>query len=644
MKVLSVKTYKVENIMLQAMNDRIKGCLGIAIVILISLSFALWGVQSYLDDSGPRYAAKVNGEEITAREFERTVSIQRQGLLRQYGGKLPIEESVLRDTTLTQLINQRLLENVSHNQGYRVSDNLLTARIKQLYTQEGVFNRELFEANIASLGMSVPMYEQSLRNELRMQQVKAGIINSSFATKQEVSDLASLQGQTRDISTAIFNVEHFSADYTPTVDEVETFYNANPQRFMTAEKMTVDYVEIKSNDLAGNVEIDEAMITKMYDEYVASARGREERKARHILITPSDDKVAAAMKINSIKSELEEGADFGELAKKYSQDTASAEESGGLGWIGSGEMVKPFEKALFALEKGELSDIVTTQFGFHLIQLDEIRSETITPLGVKRYEFEDELKADSVASTFYDLSERLASLAYENPDNLEVIEDELGLEIKTSDEFSRAEGKKIAENEKFRNIAFSPLILEQGSNSDIIEISPTHVAVLRINEHKPETRIPLETVKSRVENILKGQQGHERTKAAAVAAKTKLDSGAMLESIKTEGVSVVDVKTLARTESGRVSDPLILRNAFDMPILKDNKPRLKVVDLLSGDVAIVVLTKVNVAEVTAKDKLDLMKREITSDKAIREFTGALDQITNNADIDKNIQILEDKSN
>ncbi len=630
--------------MLQAMNDRIKGCLGIAIVILIGLSFTLWGIQSYLDDGGPRYAAKVNGEEITAREFERTVSIQRQSLLREYGGKLPIEESVLRDTTLTQLINQRLLESVSHDQGYRVSDNLLTARIQQLFTQEGAFNREFFESNVASLGMSIPMYEQSLRSELRMQQVKSGIINSSFATKQEVSKLASLQGQTRDISTATFNVEHFSADYAPTADEVKTFYEANPKRFMTIEKMSVDYVEIKSSDLAGNVEIDEAMITKMYDEYVASARGREERKVRHILLKASDDKVAAAMKINSIRSELEEGADFAELAKKYSQDTASAEESGNLGWIGSGEMAKPFEKALFALKKGELSDIVTTQFGFHLIQLDDIRSETITPLGVKRYEFEEELKADSVASTFYDLSERLASLAYENPDNLDIIKEELGLEIKTSDSFSLADGKEIAANEKVRNIAFSPLILEQGSNSDIIEISPTHVAVLRINEHKPETVIPLETVKSKVENILKAQQGHKRTKAAALVAKTKLESGATLDSIKAKGVSVVDVKALARTENGRVSDPLVLRNAFDMPIIEDSKPRVKVVDLLSGDVAIVMLTKVNIAEVAAKDKLDLVKREITSDKAVREFTGALDLMINNADIDKNIRILEDKNN
>ena len=489
--------------MLQAINDRIKGWLGIAIVVLIGLPFALWGIQSYLDDSGPRYAAKVNGTEITSNEFERTVSMQRQAMMRKYGGNLPVEESVLRDTTLTQLINQRLLENVSYENGYRVSDNILSAKIKQQFSQEGVFDRERFEMSVASLGMNIPMYEQTLRNELRVQQMQAAIINSSFATKQEINSLASLEGQTRDISTITFNVEHFSADYSPTDEEIQTFYNENPQRFMTPEKVLVDYVEIKSEDLAENVEIDEAMIRKMYDDYVASARGREERKARHILLKASDDKEAATKKMESIIAELTAGVDFGELAQKHSQDTGSAAESGDLGWVALGDMVKPFEKALFSMEKGGVSEIVTTQFGIHLIKLDDVRSESITPIGVKRYEFEEELKADIVASTFYDLSERLASLAYENPDNLDVIKEELGLEVKTSLPFSRALGEAIATNEKFRNIAFSPLVLEQGSNSDIIEISPTHVVVLRINKHTPEMAIPLETVKSKVEKYIK---------------------------------------------------------------------------------------------------------------------------------------------
>ena len=513
--------------MLQAINDRIKGWLGIAIVILIGLPFALWGIQSYLDDTGPMYAAKVNDMEISANELERSVSRQRQMILRQNDGKLPIEENVLRERTLTQLINQRLLEGVTYDDGYRISDVVLSERIRQMYTVDGIFDRARFEVNVASLGMSIPMYEQALRSELRLQQMQSAITNSSFVTKKEVNDLTSLNEQTRDMTVFTFDLDHFSTALTSSDEEIKKYYDENIQRFMVPEKIKVDYVEITSDSLAESVAVDEAQIKKMYDDYVASISGREERKARHILLSTvvtdgAEEKAAAKSKIAALKQELDNGADFAALAKKHSQDQGSAEEGGDLDWVALGEMVKPFEQALFNMEKGSVSEVVETQFGYHLIMLDDVRSETVEPLGVKRYEFEDELKSDAIASMFYDLSERLASTAYENPDNLDVVVEDLGLKLKTTDYFSRFKGDGIADNEKVRNIAYSSLVLEQGSNSDIVEISPTHVVVIRLNEHVPATAIPLEDVNSKIEAILKALNGHEQTRTAALDVKSKI--------------------------------------------------------------------------------------------------------------------------
>ena len=407
--------------MLQAINDRIKGWLGIVIVVLIGLPFALWGIQSYFDDAGPRYAAKVNDSEISASEFERSVSMQRQTLLSQNGGKLPVEENVLRERTLSQMINQRLLEGVTYESGYRISDAVLSERIRQLFTVDGEFDRQRFEATVASIGMNIPMYEHALRNELRLQQMQSGIANSAFVTNQEVNYLAKISEQTRDISVLTLNIDHFSTAARATDEEIKQYYDANLSQFMVPEKMKVDYVEITSDALAENVDIDEDQIKKMYDDYVKSVSGREERRASHILIQASENKAAAQIKIESLKKELELGADFAELAKQHSEDPGSAANGGDLDWVALGEMVKPFEKALFALDKGAVSDVVETQFGYHLIKLVDVRSEPVIPLGVKRYEFEDEIKADSVASMFYDLSERLASTAYENPDSLDVV-------------------------------------------------------------------------------------------------------------------------------------------------------------------------------------------------------------------------------
>lgn len=626
--------------MLQAINDRIKGWLGIVIVVLIGLPFALWGIQSYLDDSGPMYAAKVNGTEISSNTFERTVSMQRQSMLRQYGGNLPIEEKELRKSTLSQLVNQKLLENVTFDSGYRISDAVLSQNIKQQFSVDGVFDRDRFEAGIMSLGMSAPMYEDSLRNELRMKQMQSALANTNFVTGSEVSNLAALNEQTRDISVLTFNMEHFSTAEKPTAEEIKQYYETNTQRFMVSEKIKVDYIEIDSESLAENVVVDEATVKKMYDDYVTSISGREERKAQHILLQTSEDKEAGKAKLESIKLEIENGTSFSELAKKHSQDTGSAAEGGELGWVALGEMARPFEKMLFSMDKNSVSEVVETQFGYHLIKLNDVRSETVEPLGVKRYEFEDEIKKDSVASTFYDLSERLAAIAYENPDNLDAVVDELGIKVATSGSFSRDKGQGIAENEKVRSIAFSSLVLEEGSNSDVIEISPTRVAVVRLNEHLPAIAIPLDVVSSKIENILKSQKGRNQAKAAALAVKTKIESGESIDSQKSDGIKIETIKALGRSENAKVSAPSILHNAFEISPNQDGSPSLKVVDLVTGDVALLVLTKVNSPANISEDKLDLVKNEALRESITRDFSNALLSIKNNAEIDINQRVVE----
>jgi len=630
--------------MLQAINDKIKGWLGIVIVVLIGLPFALWGIQSYLDDTGPRYAAKVNNIEISANEFERTVSRQRQELLRQYGGEMPVEEKALREQTLNQIINQKLLEDFTYQNSYRISDSVLSAKIQQQFSNEGIFDRERFEMIVASNGMTLPMYEAALRSELRVQQAQSALTGTSFVTKTEVSKLAAIDEQTRDIKVLTFNIDHYATSGNATAEEIKEFYESNRQRFLVPEKLKVDYVEITSDSLAGQVEIDEQQIKDLYDEYVASVGSREQRMASHILISATgaekDVDIVARALLDELKQKLDNGADFATLAKEHSQDSGSAGDGGDLGWVSTGEMVKPFEQALFDMEKGAVSDVVQSQFGYHIIKLVDIRSEEVQPIGIKRYEFEDELKADAVASIFYDQSERLASIAYENPDNLDVAVEELGLEIKTSEYFGRFNGEGIAEDEKLRKIAFSNLVLEQASNSDIIELSPTHLVVVRMNEYVPAMPVPLETVTSKIENILKVQNGHKQAMAAALDVKTKLTAGETIDSLKTEGIFVESYTALQRKDSAKVSDVSLLHSAFEMGLAADNKTSYKVVDLTSGDVALIVLSAINNAENVSEDRLAIVKADAMRENAIHDYSSALRSIENNAKIERNIRDVE----
>ena len=470
--------------------------------------------------------------------------------------------------------------------------------------------------------------------------MQSAIANTAFVTKKEVNALAELNEQTRDISVLTFNAVDFSSDASVTAEEIKQYYEANTQRFMLPEKVKVDYVEITSESLSENIEVSEAKITKMYDDYLASVSGREERQASHILISASDDKAAALIKIESLKQEIEQGADFSEVASQHSQDPGSASQGGDLGWIALGEMVKPFEQALFDMKKGAVSEIVESQFGYHLIKLNDIRSETVVPLAVKRYEFEEELKNDAVASMFYDQSEHLASKAYENPDSLGAVVDALALKAQTTDFFTRGEGKGIAANKKVREIAFSPLVLGQGSNSDVIEISPTHVIVLRINEHVPAAPIPLEGVSSKIESLLKTQAAHKQATAAALKVKTKIEAGEAIESLVTDGVSMQTLSALKRDDMAKVSDPMILFNAFKMAPADNAKVSVKEVELMKGGVALVVLNKVNMPESIAQSQLDQVKSEVLREKAIRDFSSAVYAIQKDADIDKNTRLTD----
>jgi len=629
--------------MLQAINDRIKGWLGIVVVVLIGLPFALWGIQSYFDDSGPRYAAKVNGVEISAAELEYTVSQQKQRLLKQFNGQLPIEENVIREQVLNQLISQRLLETVTFDEGYRISDSILAASIKQQYTVDGVFDRASLDSALAMRGQSPQQFERKMRSDLRNRQAQIALAGSVVIGENNITRLAAIEQQQREVAIVTFSVDQFAGDYQPASADIQDYYEKNQQRFMVQEKVKVDYVELTADAVASDITLDEDKVLVAYDEYVSSVTDREERRASHILITLGDDgkdSAAAKTKLAMIKEKLDAGTSFAELAKEYSEDPGSAENGGDLDWVAVGEMVKPFEDALFTMKKGDVSDVVETQFGLHLIKLVDVRSETIVPLAVKRYEIEEELKKEVAASLFYDLSENLANKAYENPDNLDAITESMDVKLQTTDYFSRQKGTGIAANEKVRNVAFSPDILEQGLNSDVIEISPKDIVVIRLNEYVDAIPIPLDSVKSQIVTSLKAQSGFQKTMDAALAAKAELESGAALASVVATGVTVADPVLVTRSDFSKVGDPSLINAVFDMPAPNDGETVVKEVTLLTGDVALVVLTKVVTPEVIAEDKKALIKQELKRQVATDEFGAVLNAIKAKADIEINSRLLK----
>ena len=627
--------------MLQAINDKAKGWLGIFIVALITLPFALWGVQSYVGGSGEQYAAKVNDIEISPREFDFNVSRQRQQLQQQFGGKLPFEDVVLKQQVMDQLVNRKLLEDAAIDSGYIISDSQLTENIKKIFTRDGKFDREYLDQVLQTQGMSISQMEYQLRNDMQISQIMAAFTDTSFITDSEAKKLAELEHQQRKITSLTFSVDHFSSDITVTEDEIKTAYERDSDRYMLPEKLSVEYVELKADTLSKDVVIDEQAIVGMYDEYVASVSQKEQRKAKHILLKTDTDAVAVRAQITDLRKQLLDGASFDELARKHSQDAGSAKQGGDLGWVEAGQMVKPFEDALYALkEVGAVSEIVESEFGLHLIKLEEIQSEPVESFEQKRADLEKSFKQEVVSEKFYELSELMATTAYENSDSLSSVAEAVNLQAQTSSYFTRNSGSEIAGNEKVRNAAFSPLVREEKSNSDVIELAPEHILVLRLLDHKPASLQPLDNVRTAIENSLRLQKSHENTMAAARSVMAKINAGqAGVSELVTAGISLETSELLTRKDAAKI-DPMILEAAFNMSEPEEGKVIAIDVSMLSGDVALVIVDEVSTPENIEQAKIDLIKSQLERDVSNREFSSALTALKDKADLHINSKVLQ----
>jgi peptidyl-prolyl cis-trans isomerase D len=629
--------------MLQAINDRIKGWLGAIVVALITVPFALWGIQAYLGHSGKEYAAKVNGDEITPREFDFNYKQQLGELTRRYGDKLPLSYDDIKSQVLEQMINSRLLEKETYSEGYRISDASLKNNMKQLFSRNGVFDRQLYDSVLVSRGMTSARFEYELRDELRVQQMQNGLAVSAIATDAEVRRLAELDLQTRDIRLLMYKAGDYSTDVTVSDDEITEYYRSHIDQYMTPEKVSVDYIELTSENLAKDMDVDEQQVKALYQDYKTELALHEERKARHILLkigsTPETERDAVKAKMQQIQQELKQGKSFAELAKKYSQDPGSSKQGGDLGWITAGQMVKPFEDALFKLKPGEVSDIVETQYGLHLIQLEDVRSEKPLSYKDKHDELVKQLEHDAISSKFYDLSETMATTAYENPDSLGAVVDAMDLPVKTSKLFTRQSGEGIAQEQKIRTAAFSNAVIEQGLNSDTIELSPEHVVVLRMHEHVPASQRPLSEVRSSIEKQLRIEKGHKLALAAAMAARQKIIAGEKPENTLRDGQKLEQYKALTRTATDGI-DPVVVASSFRMAHPHDGHPTVKAVSLFNGDIALVILDKVSTPATIPQDRLDIIKQQLNKELARADFEAALSNIKSASKIERNPQVLQ----
>jgi len=501
------------------------------VLALIILPFALWGVDSYVrGGGGANEVANVGKTPISQEDFQRALTEQQERLRPQLGNNVAVLDSPeFRKGVLNELINQRLLLLHAGKAQMGVSNEMLSMFIMSLPSLQvdGKFSRERYEQLVAAQNMSVEQFESMLRRDLMTQQVTLPIANAAVVGKLPTERWLVAQLEEREIAEATLRAEQFAGDSKPDTAAIKRYYEENRVRFEQPEQVRVEYLVLSQKHLIDNAKVSEADIKAAYDANAARYRKPEQRRASHILFRadkgmPEAEVKAAQDKAAGILAQVKANpADFAKLAKQNSQDPGSAANGGDLGFFGRGMMVKPFEEATYALQEGQVSEVVRSDFGFHIIKLTGIRPEQAQQLDEVRAEIQAELKRQAGTKQYVEAAEAFSNLVYEQSDSLKPAAEKYGLTVQTS-EWLAKDGQMPPPfaNPKLLQAVFSEDAIQHKRNTEAIEAAPNTLVSARVSEHKAAEVIPLEKVTGAIEQVLAREAALAK---AATAGQTELE-------------------------------------------------------------------------------------------------------------------------
>ena len=616
--------------MLQAIRDKAQGWIAWAIVILISIPFALWGINEYLGVGGDPVVAEVDGVEITQRELDSSIQRYRYTLRDRLGAAYDPDmfpDSMVRQQVLDSMIRDLVIARSAADLGLRAGDAMVRANIRQVpaFQSGGRFDPQAYESALRTQGFTPATFEQRLRDELAVTLLESGVTGGVLVTDREVRDFISLRDQTRDVAYVVVPADRF-AGAAPDEARIQAYYEENSARFVRPERVKLAFIELSRDQLAESLPVDEDALTTYYETHRSEFMAPEQRRVRHILLTPDgsgDEADAAALaRAEELLEKLRAGADFAELAQAHSADPGSGAAGGDLGLVGRGLMVEAFEETAFSLEPGVVSDPVRTEFGYHLIEVTEVVTEQVVTFEEARDRVVRAWRKEEAELRFYDLAERLAELAYENPGSLDVAAEALDLPVQESDWIVATGGTGgVLDSPKVLAAAFSEDVLERGNNSDTLELDATHVLVLRSLAHEEAAPKPLEEVRDEIVAAIVQRE-------AAVAAERL--AGELLGAVKggqpladaavPHDLELMTVEGLARA-GGEGVPPALVNAVFAAGLPGEGGPLPGSVALGGGDQAVFVLHEVTNADVSAlsSEELEATRTQIANRRAQREL-------------------------
>ena len=579
--------------MLQTIRDNSQGVVAKIIIGFIIGIFALFGAESIVGGFlGSNNVVSVNGEDITEQEL--AVSIQ--NLMASMGANVAdFDEELIREVALNQLIEDKLLMQAAQESGMAISDDSVDRQILRTpqFQIGGVFDNEMARRTMAAQGYTPQAYRQLLAESMMMGQLANAYAATSFVTDADMQRIAELQTQTRDFRYLSIPLGNRTLGQAVEPEAIEAYYEQNPEQFTSPEQVSVAYVMLDKDAIFDEVEVDEATVMERYEADRDAAVADVERRAAHILFdlgSGSEEEVIA--RANEVKARIDAGEDFGELAREFSVDEASAAEDGDIGFTDGSVFPQEMESALAALEVGEVSDPVVSEFGVHLLKLTEYDAQDYPPFEEVEERLRRELSQARVDELYFSRLESMANLAFENFD-LQAINEELGLEIQQSAFFGREGGSSaVTSDPAVIEAAFSPEVLEEDLNSDLIELGETRAVVIHLAEHRPSALQPLEDVRADIAVELRTQMEQEQARAVGEQILAALQAGESIDSfVQQESLEWSEREGVRRGQFDINTE--LVANVFSMPAPAENDSELAGFQLNNGAYVVIELQSVN---------------------------------------------------
>ncbi len=540
------------------------------ILALIVIPFALFGIDSYLNQASNNVSiAKVNGYKILLPEYNRAIENIRNRIVSE-GKKvdpLMFDSFEFRESVVDGLITKQLLNNDIRESKFKISDQQLSQYIFGMpeFQKDGKFSQELYDNVLKNNQLTPNKFEESIRKDLLIQQVRDGLQKLTFIPPNNLSETLKATSQQREISVAEFKTKDYMTKANIAEKDMQAFYEQNKSKFLAPEQVKAEFVVFSLANILPSISVTEDEIKTFYKTNSDKFQNQQQREASHILLAisknaPPAEKAKVKAKADDILSQIRKSPkEFEVLARKFSQDPESAKKGGDLGAFGRGMMVKPFDDAVFSMKVNEVSNIVESDFGYHIIKLTKITGEGVGYDAIKT-QIKGELIYQKGQEKFAALAEEFSNKVYEQSSSLDMVSKKFNLPIQKTDWISRSDTEKFFKNEALMSALFSKESIKDRRNTEAIEVTPNNLISARIIEYKSQSTKPFDDIKKNVEDYLRFEAAKKMViSLGEVALKSVADPS---QKIIWEPAGFVD-----RKNSKGLSEAII-NHTFKMPTEK----------------------------------------------------------------------------